>query len=1024
MQRRVRGLLFGIGIGLAGVLFVASPFGLSFEERVGLAWLFHLRGPVEPPREAVIVAIDEQSAIELGLSSTPRDWPRSLHGLLIDALVERGADIIVFDLAFTREQPAGEDEAFAAAIARAGRVLLFEATERRITPLGNGATGELVVETFSQPRPVLGAAALGIAPLPLPNVPARISRFWAFLGQSADRATLPALALMAYGLHYDSGWPRLSPGWEDPLTPPDQSLPNTSRVTRIDLMARTLRRQVKTGIDLNGLPPATDEKARQLRRALIALYTTPDAHYLNFYGPPGTIRHVGYARLLACRGRTAPPCDIDLKGRVVFVGLSELTKPPDFARDAFATVFARPDGVYLSGVEIAATAFANLLNVSTLQPPQPQLAFPVVLLLGLAFGLAAALLPPQTALPSTLMLAFAYTLAAQLLFAHPGLWLPIATPMLAQLPLALIGGIGGQLLLARRQQLLLRRAMEAAEAASEAKTEALRMAGHDIRTPVQAMVGYLEQFHATRLDATQQALLARVLAVSDALLGVLNTVLDLAAIDAGKMRIVAEPVDLRRLAQAEIAMLQAQAEGKGLMLTMAIAPEVPATVQTDPLRLRQILTNLLANAIKFTDRGSVALNVGLTGSSVQEAGVSAHPVVPKVVFSVVDTGIGIATEALAELFQPFHRGSGEATQRPGSGLGLSISHRLAVLLGGEITVKSQPGVGSTFRLALPAILPTVATAVAAPWVAPATRSWGLADVATVAPPLQPGSAMGTTLIVEDDPTISGLLQQQMLQLGLQVHLAGDGEAGWQCLQEVTVDLLITDYRMPGIDGPTLIRRVRADARFSCLRIIALTADTTADVADTFIAAGADLVLRKPVTRAELADALRQLEARAPEDDRAALPPLPATAAITDHQVSLPATDRQDGGEHWPDFDPANVLDALGDDPERLKLVIEAFCRQTGTLIGSLVDAQAERDAGGIARLAHRIAGTSLSFGAIRLGETCRALERAARTEVWPSIDPMIDALPQAYAQAAASCRLAVANASGRCEISPQASSSL
>lgn len=1002
MRRSVRGLVFGIAVGLAGALFVVTPLGLAFEERVGLAWLFHLRGSVPPPREAAVVAIDERAAIDLGLPKTPRDWPRALHGQLIDALVERDVDVVVFDLAFTRPQPADADAAFADAIARAGRVLLFESIERRLNSLGPETDQEVIAETFAEPLPQLSRVALGVAPLPLPNVPTRVSRFWTFLGDAEDRMTLPALALMAYGLRHDHGWPVLSPGWEDPLAPPDSAARPTRPTMRIDLMAQALRRHLRADFRPDLLPPPADEQARRVRAAMISLYAAPDSHYLNFYGPPGAIRHVSYARLLACRGRTDPPCDIDLRGRVVFVGLSELAKPPDFARDAFPTVYARPDGVYHSGVEIAATAFANLLTTSTLQPPPIALAFPLVLFLGTVFGVAAARLPPPSAIPSTLLVGLAYTIAAQLLFAHPGLWLPLATPLLGQLPVALVGGIGSQLLRARRQERDLQRAKSAAEAASAAKSEALRMAGHDIRTPVQAMVGYLEQLRATPLDAGQHALLDRVLAASDALVGVLNAVLDLSAIEAGKLRIVDEEVDLRRFAPSVIDMFDADATVKGLDLSLSISPGVPTTIHTDPLRLRQILGNLLANAVKFTDRGRVALNITLTDAASGS---------PAVVFAVVDTGIGIAADTLAGLFQPFSRGTVNQTSRPGSGLGLSIALRLADLMGGTITVDSRPGRGSTFRLWLPA-RPAQAADLGFPSATPQPAPvWGMADVGRPPTPLPPPSVT-TALVVEDDPAIRALLTQQLGGLGLSVLAAGDGAAAWELLQEASVDILLTDYHLPGVEGPELIRRARADDRLAGLRIIGLSADTAAEAERAFTAAGADAVVTKPATRRQLEQALLGMGVPAADQTGARSQPTPGKPPAPTHDDApvLSVDDADDDLQRWPIFDAANILEAIGHDRERLHLVTEAYVRQTEPLISHLTQASGDRDAVAVGRLAHRIAGSCLSFGAIRLGEMCRMLERRAGVDDWANIERWVALLPQSFADAAGACRHAVAEA--------------
>lgn len=960
MRRGMRGLLLAAGIGVAGAAFAVSPFGLAFEEAVGLGWLFRLRGPLPPPAEVAVIAIDEASAIELGLPKAPRDWPRALHGRLVAALVGEGVDVIAFDLAFSR--PKADDPAFAAAIAAAGRVLLFQTIERQRKAAAGG--GELVVETIWEPVPELARAALGVGPLLLPNVPARVSRFWAFLGQSEDRASLPALALLAQAAHHDPAWQAI--------------LAAESRSGLADA-ARRLRQRLAAGlVAADRLPAAADAAAEprtaRLRRALAALFRGPDAYHLNFYGPPGTIRHLPYAQVIAAADAGAAG-SLDLAQRVVFVGYSELTRPPDFTRDAFVTVYGGKDGVYLSGAEIAATAYANLIAGSTLRPPPPAVAGAVVLAIGLALGLAAASLPPAMAVPVTLALALAYAAAAALAFAAAGRWLPLATPILAQLPVALIAGAGGQLVAGRRRERALARAEAAALAASAAKSQALQMAGHDIRTPVQAIIGYLEQIDVSHLDVDQRRLFGRVMGASDILLDLVNGVLDLTAIEAGKLRIVDEPVDLRRLLPSLVDMLQSQAAARGLTLSLTIAADVPAAVRSDPLRLRQILANLLSNAIKFSDRGRVSLTLA--------AEAAAEPGSPAMlVFAVADSGIGIGAEALAQLFQPFRRvGGGD---RPGTGLGLSLSRRLAQAMGGDITVDSVLGVGSTFRLLLP-LRPAVAEPLPLPPprpLPPATAALGIrsglaegpqAPLSAPPAPATRAAAAGEVVLVEDDEAIRALLQRQLDALGLDVAAFADGDAAWARLAAGPPPrLLITDYHLPGLDGPALIGRVRARPALAALPVIGITAAAGEAAGQAFTAAGADRVLTKPVGGADLARAVTELA-----------PPAAAAAVFAEIAAILgPATAEAD---RWPAFEPAHLTDALGADHPRLAGILAAYLAQAEAQVAALAAAVASRDPEALARTAHQLAGASLSFGVIRLGERCRGLEGLAAAADWPAI---------------------------------------
>jgi signal transduction histidine kinase/CheY-like chemotaxis protein/HPt (histidine-containing phosphotransfer) domain-containing protein len=1008
MSRRwVAGLAFAAAVGSAGALFAVSSPGQRFEETVGLGWLFQLRGPLPPPEGVAVVALDERSAIELGLPKTPRDWPRSVHARLVDALADAGVDVIAFDLAFNRPQAADDDAAFAAAIARAGRVILFQTIERQRKPLGDaGDAGDapaLIAETVSEPLPILADAAVGVAPLLLPNVPARVSRFWAFLGQSEDRMSLPALAVLVQALRQDPEWRRLIAHPDPTVAPPG----------RLEDAARRLRQAIRAGqLPVAALPAPLPGDRHRL--ALRRLYGGPDAYHLNFYGPPGTIRHIPYARLLAGDAE-AGGGDHRLHGHVVFVGYSELAKPPDFTRDAFVTVYAGGDGVYLSGAEIAATAYANLVAGTSIRPLAPGEALALILALGFAFGLAAARLPPVAAVPATLALAAVYTGVAWLAFARAGLWLPLATPLLAQLPLALVAGAGGRLIGAWRRETGLRHARQAADEASAAKSEALRMAGHDIRTPVQAIVGYLEQMEETPLDPTQRQLVERVMSASDLLLDMLNGVLDLAAIEAGKLRIVDEPVEPRRLLASLVDMLAMQAAAKGLCLTLDVDAGLPAVVTSDPLRLRQILANLLSNAIKFTDRGRITVSARrLPGPS------------PTIAVAVTDTGVGIDAAAAARLFEPYRR-IGATAARPGTGLGLSLSRQLARLMGGDITVASRPGVGSTFTLTLPLVLPAALPAAAASVAAdlPPDRPLGLAaglGEGLSAP--SPAAPPGPVVIVDDDPDSRTLIGHHVQGLGLDAVAFAEAAGALAFLDAAPSPpvLVISDYHLPGLPGPALIRRLKATPALAAVPVIGMTAEIGAAAADAFRTAGADRVLVKPIGRSRLAEALQALAVLPPPpgadhprptaaiEAPAARPVFRAIADIlasTEPATSEPAgTDAAGGGRRgdggaWPAFDPAHVTDALGADHPRLAAILAAYRRQAAEQLSALTAAAALDDAEAIGRTAHRLAGASLSFGVIRLGETCRALEQAARLGDRGAMAEAIEAAQAEFAAAEA-----------------------
>jgi len=464
----LKALVVGIVIGAAGTLFALTPAGVDFEEKLGLAWLFRVRGPIQPPPDVVVVALDRRSAEYLQLPRNPREWPRgwprSLHGKLVDELKRRGASTIVFDMRFETEQRSEEDASFADAIGRAGRVLLFQGGYDDEQPKRQAApdrSGDLVLHTLRQPLPAFANAASGLAPFALPGIPARVSKALAF--QSDDIPTLPALALQMYGSEVYETWLTLL---EDSARSIGATyLPNWHGLDKGPIysdLSRTLRlafkqdpefgRKVHQAYDnllKKDTGPATGQE-RSLLNAWIRLYEGPDSFYLNFYGPAGAIPTIPYYALVSPDSSGVFEHAFDLTGKAVFIGFSELVEPTK--SDRVETVFSRSDGVNLSGVEIAATAFANLLTGRDLKPADRAMAGGILLGLGAIIAPCAYSLPPVMAVSLVLAVAAGYAVAAQVLFDANDIWLPIATPILLQLPLALFLGLLARSLLERRQR--------------------------------------------------------------------------------------------------------------------------------------------------------------------------------------------------------------------------------------------------------------------------------------------------------------------------------------------------------------------------------------------------------------------------------------------------------------------------------------------------------------------------------------------------------------------------------------------
>jgi len=482
----------------------------------------------------------------------------------------------------------------------------------------------------------------------------------------------------------------------------------------------------------------------------------------------------------------------------------------------------------------------------------------------------------------------------------------------------------------------LRRAQTAAESASRAKTEFLANMSHELRTPLNAIMGTTDLLLKTSLTSEQRQCALMSQRSSRALLRLVNDVLDLAKIEAGTVRMETAPFDLKELLERTERLMELRRHRRDVALTLTMAADVPAQLEGDGFRLQQILLNLLGNALKFTEKGSVSLTVSRDNTHAQR---------PRLRFTVSDTGIGIPADHLEHIFDRFTQvDSGDSRKYSGTGLGLSICKQLTQLMEGTIQVASELGKGSTFTVTLP--FSTTAPAVVD--CAPQGTCDASPAAARARTEAQPSTPL-TLLLVDDSPEIGQLAALYLKGLPYRLDRAADGPSAIQQFQIHRYSLIFLDLQMPGMDGYATARAIRAwEEAQGTLRtpIIALTADVLGPAKERSLQAGCTGFIGKPFLQTTFLEAIQRYARPA------------ASSSTHKHAQETPSSA---GQPEEPDLD-------------RLR---QKFLSNRRRDLEALVSALSTHEWATIQTLGHRMKGLAGSYGLEEIGSIGSRLEKAA-----------------------------------------------
>ena len=454
-SRLFKAIILGLAIGVLGLLLSPFRFALNLEENTGLGLLFKLRGVQQPSGEVVVVSIEKESSDNLNLPNNPDKWPRSLHARLIDNLVREGAAVITFDVHFIEPRNPEDDQLFAESLKKAGNVVIGEPLVTREVKLSESGgsqsqPGVHSIVKIVKPIELFATSAIATAPFSLPRIPFKVNQYWGFQTGAGDSPTLPVVAFQLITLPLYEEFlgllKKVSPEQAAKLPPDSTTAIKTEGVKRLirdirsifesdPLIAEKMLQALASSESISN-----EAKNNNLLKSLIKMYAAPNSRYINYYGPPRTITTIPFHEALEIRDGVVDGKQVDLKGKVVFVGLSEAVLAD--RKDSFYTVFSQANGIFISGVEIAATALSNIIEDTPVKPVGLTIYMLIILLWGILAGITCRLFSLKIGALGIVGLSVAYLGVAVILFKTNAIWYPIVLPLFFQAPLAFAGAVG------------------------------------------------------------------------------------------------------------------------------------------------------------------------------------------------------------------------------------------------------------------------------------------------------------------------------------------------------------------------------------------------------------------------------------------------------------------------------------------------------------------------------------------------------------------------------------------------------